>query len=127
MQLVLPKNYIEIDQEEMMYLEGGFTGLYNGVVATGINIAVNAVLGSLIGGPSIRVVINAIGTSRLKSTFRGYALKWLSIQAANRLTGAVMGAIFGFMSFSVGSSLAKLWDRYDTNPNNGICGMPNWF
>lgn len=39
MNMVVPKSHVVMSNEEMQYTDGGweFTGLYNGVVAFGIN------------------------------------------------------------------------------------------
>ncbi len=124
MELVLPKNYVEIEEEEMMYLDGGwqFTGLYNSVVAFGINAIVNGIMG----GETASTVMRILGSNRTRNEIAKYAAKYLGARAANSLAGRIVSAIFGFSSWSIGSACAKLWDKYDTNPNNGICGAPNW-
>ncbi|MGF3113630.1 hypothetical protein [Facklamia sp. P9177] len=44
MELVLPRNYVEIEQEEMMYLDGGLS-LYKWTLSIPVNAAFNALLG----------------------------------------------------------------------------------
>ena len=48
MELVLPNNYVALDQEEMMYPDGGLS-IHNGVLSFGINAAVNATLAYFMG------------------------------------------------------------------------------
>ena len=43
MELVLPNNYVALEQEEMMYLDGGLS-IHNGVLSFWIKAAVNGVL-----------------------------------------------------------------------------------
>ena len=49
MELVLPNNYVTLEQEEMMYLDGGLS-IHNGVLSFGINAAANATLAYFMGG-----------------------------------------------------------------------------
>ena len=56
MELVLPQNYVEIEQEEMMYLEGGWSrseakSFVYGIIASGVGaLAGKAISKSMIGG-----------------------------------------------------------------------------
>ena len=52
MELVLPNNYVALEQEEMMYLDGGLS-IHNGVLSFGINAAVNATLAYFMGGVEV--------------------------------------------------------------------------
>ena len=120
----LPTTYSTINNEEMMYIDAGweFTGLYNDVVAFGINAIVNGIMG----GGTVKTVMRILGGSRSKKEVAGYAAKWLGVRVANSLAGKIIGAVLSLSTWSFGSACAKLWDRYDTNPNNGICGKPRW-
>lgn len=124
MEMILPVTYSAINEKEMMYIEGGweFTGIYNDVAAFGINVIVNG----LMGGGTVKTVLRILGGNRSKKEVAGYIAKYLGVRAANTLAGTIIGAIAGFASWSFGSACAKLWDKYDRAPNNGICGRPTW-
>ena len=79
------------------------------------------------GGGAVSFVKKVLSASSIKNGLKQYIGKYLSVQATNRIIGLVWGALYGFLSWSIGSAAAKLWDRNDTSPNNGICGMPAWF
>ena len=117
MELVLPQNYVEIEQEEMMYLEGGLS-LYKWVVSAPINMAFNGLLG---GGTIslIRGYIAKNGTRVATKEIFKVASKWLGVRAANYIAGTIVGNLLKFSGWmSVGDVAANLWDRYDINPNN---------
>lgn len=77
MELVLPNNYVVLEQEEMMYLDGGFS-IPRWPVATAINIAFNGVLG----GGAISLVRNYIrnyGLRRVTSAIAGAAARYVGV------------------------------------------------
>ncbi|WP_103981647.1 hypothetical protein [Helcococcus massiliensis] len=123
MELVLPQNYVEIEQEEMVYLEGGLS-LYKWVVSAPINMAFNALLG---GGTIslLRGYIARNGKTIVKNEIFNVTKKWLGVRAANYITGTIVGNLLKFSGWmSVGDVVANLWDSYDLNPNNNRL---NWF
>lgn len=95
MELVLPRNYVEIEQEEMMYLDGGF----------GVKLLMS--------------FIRRNGSAAARKKFNNVLIRFVSTRVANTVTGLVLGAINGFLSFSVGAAVTTIWDRNDTKPNNG--------
>lgn len=117
--LVLPQNYLEISDEEMTYLDGGFA-IPNWVVAGGINIGIAAITG----GGAVKLLtafIRRKGSAAAKAALRKVLTRFIATQAANRVSGLVIGAINGFLSWSVGSAVATIWDRNDVRRNNGYC------
>lgn len=115
--LKLPKNYVEIEEEEMMYLDGGFQ-VHNSIVSFTVNCIFNAITG----GGTVSFIRKLIGSQGIKKNIIKATKKWLSAQADNRICGLVLGALSGFLSWSIGSFAAKIWDRADTILNNGYCG-----
>ena len=117
MELVLPQNYIEIEQEEMMYLDGGLS-LYKWVVSGPINIAFNG----LLSGGTISLIKGYIakkGRTVVTREIFKVVSKWLGIRAANYISGTIVGNLLKYAGWmSVGDVVANLWDRYDVNPNN---------
>ncbi|HEU8643558.1 TPA: SPH_0224 family bacteriocin-like peptide [Streptococcus pneumoniae] len=114
MELVLPNNYVVLEQEEMMYLDGGFS-IPRWPVATAINIAFNGVLG----GGAISLVRNYIrnyGLRRVTSAIAGAAARYVGVRVANRVAGFALSAINGFAAWmSIGDAITTIWTNNDVN------------
>lgn len=114
MELVLPNNYVVLEQEEMMYLDGGFS-IPRWPVATAINIAFNGVLG----GGAISLVRNYIrnyGFRRVTSAIAGAAARYVGVRVANRVAGFALSAINGFAAWmSIGDAITTIWANNDVN------------
>ncbi|VLU00697.1 Membrane protein [Streptococcus pneumoniae] len=114
MELVLPNNYVALEQEEMMYLDGGFS-ILRWPVATAINIAFNGVLG----GGAISLVRNYIrnyGLRRVTSAISGAAARYVGVRVANRVAGFALSAINGFAAWmSIGDAITTIWANNDVN------------
>ncbi|HET8037265.1 TPA: SPH_0224 family bacteriocin-like peptide [Streptococcus pneumoniae] len=114
MELVLPNNYVVIDEEEMMYLDGGFS-IPRWPVATAINIAFNGVLG----GGAISLVRNYIrnySLRRVTSAIAGAAARYVGVRVANRVAGFALSAINGFAAWmSIGDAITTIWANNDVN------------
>lgn len=114
MELVLPNNYVALEQEEMMYFDGGFS-IPRWPVATAINIAFNGVLG----GGAISLVRNYIrnyGLRRVTSAIAGVAARYVGVRVANRVAGFALSAINGFAAWmSIGNAITTIWANNDVN------------
>ncbi|VPV56720.1 Membrane protein [Streptococcus pneumoniae] len=114
MELVLPNNYVALEQEEMMYLDGEFS-ILRWPVATAINIAFNGVLG----GGAISLVRNYIrnyGLRRVTSAIAGAAARYVGVRVANRVAGFALSAINGFAAWmSIGDAITTIWANNDVN------------
>ncbi|HHG8395019.1 TPA: SPH_0224 family bacteriocin-like peptide [Streptococcus pneumoniae] len=114
MELVLPNNYVVLEQEEMMYLDGGFS-IPRWPVATAINIAFNGVLG----GGAISLVRNYIrnyGLRRVTSAIAGASARYVGVRVANRVAGFALSAINGFAAWmSIGDAITTIWANNDVN------------
>ncbi|CGH09581.1 SPH_0224 family bacteriocin-like peptide [Streptococcus pneumoniae] len=114
MELVLPNNYVALEQEEMMYLDGGFS-IPRWPVATAINIAFNGVLG----GGAISLVRNYIrnySLRRVTSAIAGAAARYVGVRVANRVAGFALSAINGFAAWmSIGDAITTIWANNDVN------------
>ncbi|VPV48632.1 Membrane protein [Streptococcus pneumoniae] len=114
MELVLPNNYVVLEQEEMMYLDGGFS-IPRWPVATAINIAFNGILG----GGAISLVRNYIrnyGLRRVTSAIAGAAARYVGVRVANRVAGFALSAINGFAAWmSIGNAITTIWANNDVN------------
>ncbi|CAG6230602.1 Uncharacterised protein [Streptococcus pneumoniae] len=114
MELVLPNNYVVLEQEEMMYLDGGFS-IPRWPVPTAINIAFNGVLG--VGAISlVRNYIRNYGLRRVTSAIAGAAARYVGVRVANRVAGVALSAINGFAAWmSIGDAITTIWANNDVN------------
>ncbi|HEX0413166.1 TPA: SPH_0224 family bacteriocin-like peptide [Streptococcus pneumoniae] len=114
MELVLPNNYVVLEQEEMMYLDGGFS-IPRWPVATAINIAFNGVLG--VGAISlVRNYIRNYGLRRVTIAIAGAAARYVGVRVANRVAGFALSAINGFAAWmSIGDAITTIWANNDVN------------
>ena len=114
MELVLPNNYVALEQEEMMYLDGGFS-IPRWPVAVAINIAFNGVLG----GGAISLVKNYVSKHGLRwvtSAVAGAAARYVGVRVANRVAGFATSAINGFAAWmSIGDAITTIWANNDIN------------
>ncbi|MEG0710281.1 MAG: hypothetical protein RR481_08600 [Longicatena sp.] len=124
MTLQLPNNYLEIEEEEMMYLDGGFS-LPNWAVAGGINMGVNFAASLIMGGGGgialAKAAIRAVGTRTFTNTLRDTLKKFIAIRAANAVAGTLVVFITGSGGWSIGSAAANWFDSRDKNRNNTWC------
>ncbi|MGV3354518.1 hypothetical protein [Streptococcus orisratti] len=111
MELVLPKNYVTLDQEEIMYLDGGLS-VPNGALAFGVNSAINATIAYFMGGGGgialFKAAIKAVGRQTFTRYLRGALVDFIGVQAANRISGTVVGFVLGTGGLSVGGILHNL-------------------
>ena len=114
MELVLPNNYVALQEEEMMYLDGGFS-IPRWPVAAAINIAFNGVLG----GGAISLVKNYVrkhGLRWVTSAVAGAAARYGGVRVANRIAGFALSAINGFAAWmSIGDAITTIWANNDVN------------
>ena len=114
MELVLPNNYVALEQEEMMYLDGGFS-IPRWPVAVAINIAFNGVLG----GGAINLVKNYVrkhGLRWVTSAVAGATARYVGVRVANRVAGFATSAINGFAAWmSIGDAITTIWANNDIN------------
>ena len=112
MELVLPNNYVALEQEEMMYLDGGFS-IPRWPVAVAINIAFNGVLG----GGAINLVKNYVrkhGLRWVTSAVAGAAARYVGVRVANRVAGFATSAINRFATWmSIGDAITTIWANND--------------
>lgn len=127
MELVLPKNYVEIEQEEMMYLDGGWS-VPKAVVSFAVNGLVNTIAAFFMGGgggiSTLKLAIKSVGRKKVTDKFRTGLSKFISIQLANRISGIIIGLITGYGGFSIGGLVANYLDnsRFDGDRRLGWIG-----
>lgn len=119
---VLPQNYVELTEDEMMYLDGGIS-LPDSVVGFAINSGINFALAVWMGGGGgyalARAAIARIGAGQATRFFTRALTRFVSIRIANAIGGGIVGTILGVGSLSVGGVIAKNWDAHDRHKNNG--------
>lgn len=116
MALQMPSNYVEVTEDEMMYVDGGAS-----IPGWAISFAVNAVVNGMMGGgavTSVRTIFRAVGKSGFKRIVKSTLRRFVSVQTANRLAGSLSGAAYGFLSFSVGGYVFSQLNRRDKKPYN---------
>ncbi len=118
MDLVLPKNYVEVTEEEMMYLDGGGLGKQwwnkRGNVATVIDVAAAAIAGwgAISSALAVRKLLKTNVGKRLTS---GVAIQ-LSRQFGSAVGHAFSGALnigLTAINLSIGGIAAYGLDRVD--------------
>lgn len=94
MELVLPNNYVAIDEEEVMYLDGEFS-IPRWSVAVAINIVFNGVLGR--GAISlVKNYVRKLGLRWVTSAVARATARYVGVWVANRVAGFATSAINGF-------------------------------
>lgn len=104
MEIVLPRNYVEIEQEEMMYLDGGSFSIPTWSVSGTITAATYAFLAAA-GG--------AVATGGLKVVLGSMSLR-------NTLAAGIVKAV-GASGIKVGNALVSSWLR--TVVSGGVSGV----
>lgn len=121
MELVLPQNYVEVTEEEMMYLDGGIS-VPKWAVAGGINAGVNLAAAWITGGGGIalaKAAIRAVGQRAFTNTLKSALGRFIATRIATTIAGTVVGFVLGSGGYSVGGAVANYWDARDRNRNNG--------
>ena len=127
MELVLPNNYVEVEEEEMMYLDGGW--VYRGAVAGLIDWGIMLTPAGALCAP-----IKYMGRSAAKQLIRRYAstlssgIRWVAQSllglSFNLSTGRMLSIIMGnaFCLTSIGGVCGLILDAADGRVNGRIGG-----
>ena len=114
--LVLPQSYIDIENEELEYIDGGLDIISVKWAAAIINTAIGAVVGSI----GISGYIAAYGRAQARRIFTRTVVSRLSAWGAGKLAMWASGAIEVALNvLDMGTTIANYIDRYDYAPNNG--------
>ena len=118
--LVMPSNYAVMNEEEMMYVEGG--GFWEKAIYHGVAFATNCAFNAILGGGTIGLVWKVIQTK--KDVIVGAIIqalsKWLNARVVNHWVGTFFGCIFDYGITSAGGALAEALDRADGKNDNQI-------
>lgn len=122
MTLELPVNYVDVKNNEMEYVDGGFAldimtvGLAGSLIDSGISAAIRATGYN----GSIQTYITKFGAGVAKKLFEGIIENKLKAIGAGKFVTFVETALDTAMtSGDVGLSVAKSIDAVDAKPNNG--------
>lgn len=117
MEMILPNNYVEIEEEEMMYLDGGYSINWSrSTTGRVLDVAIGAISCGFSLWVSYKYLVNFLG----KNTMKTYITK--SITRVGIYTGmASTVATFAMtlLNFSVGGAIAYALDRFDRSGLNG--------
>ena len=101
----------------------GELSLHKKFFSFGINAAVNATMAYFMGGGGgialFRAAIKAVGRQTFTRQLRRALISLVGVQAANRISGTVVGFILQSGGLSVGGMLANWLDSGDKYPRNG--------
>lgn len=118
-QLQFPTSFVEIDRDEMEYVDGGAIGVWKAGwwIDTGITV-VGAVVGLVGIAGGVREILrrNAKGLI-IQATSK--ALRKAGLSAGGWAVSTMVGMLERFADFSIGVAIAKAWDRIDGYPNDG--------
>ena len=110
-ELAMPTSYVDIDRDEMEYVDGGFY-IPTSVISFGVNCFVNGVLGGGAVG-TLRTMVRALGKQGSINVIKNALRKWVSVQVANKVAGFLGGQLMGYLTFSVGGFVSTMLDKYD--------------
>lgn len=126
--LVMPSSYAMMDEEEMMYLEGGIS-IYNWLVAGVINLTIDLLVvggarkaASFFAGQVKKYGAKAAGFYMSEKLRKQMIAKGIAAGVAAGLCGiAAAGITILTWAVDPGGQLASFIDSKDCNPNNGCC------
>lgn len=119
MTLKLPTNYVDVDREEMEYVDGGASGIPKWLFKSGFNVFVSTIASGF-GG--IGALILAVGKSEAKKIFKRNAAKSTVMIAIGTFLGSRVldkAIDFALDVLDPGSFVANWLDSIDHNRNNG--------
>lgn len=120
MEMVLPACYVVIEEEEMMYLDGGFS-IIKGVFKTACIVGATAALTVLSGGISIAGLRTVLGSYSMRKGLAASIVKAagvLGIKAGNALQSKLISSL-------AGASLNDLFGWVFTKYIDGLDGKIN--
>lgn len=119
-ELVMPSSYVDIDCEEMEYIDGG---VWNSVSNIGRAIDIAIWAGGIVTG-----TIGLVGSVKeiLRRNARGLVvqstkalLTKVGLSAAGFLASSIVSGLTLFLNMSLGGGIAMALDMVDKNRNNG--------
>ena len=118
--LQLPNNYVEIDRDEMEYVDGG---QWNSVANVGRALDIVIWAGGVVTG-----IVGIVGSVReiLRRNARGLVvqatkplLAKVGLSAAGFAASSIVSGLLLFLDLSLGEAIANVLDRIDKNRYSG--------
>ena len=115
--LAMPKSYAVMDQDEMMYVEGGYYIDWSVESATKWFNGIAAIAGVWLGGTAtVSALIRKVGKNKAIKVWTELAIYFGVKKTTAKKVGKVISA---FTGISIGGGLAKALDYIDKTGTNG--------
>jgi hypothetical protein len=119
-ELQLPERFVDVDREEMEYVDGGFA-IGKDFAASAFNVAIGIAVGGGVG--AIQSFIINKGKQEAKRIFTRTVTSKLIAWGANNLAWIVGTAVsFALDYCNIGNAIATYIDNHDTYHGNGWLG-----
>ncbi|WP_028042335.1 hypothetical protein [Candidatus Stoquefichus massiliensis] len=117
MTMNLPRNYVEIEEEEMMYLDGGYSIDWSRkTTARFIDVAIGAITCGFSLWMGYRTLVNFFG----KKTMKQYITRAITrVGIYIGMASSIANFAMTLLNFSAGGAIAYALDRYDRTGTNG--------
>ena len=117
-ELSLPKSYAILEQEEMMYLDGGLRVMTVGAAGSIFNIAIGLIVGG--GAGAIATYLKKKGAKEAGRIFTKTIVTRMTAVGLKTLGSTIGGIVAVVLEFTdIGTNIARRLDRIDKNKNNG--------
>jgi len=113
--LAMPKNYVEINSEEMTYIGGGLR-IAEDKFALWANATIIVTCFLFTGGATVGKLVTKFGWSKVKKVIKRELVK-KGVTSAGATT--VCDLLDLYMSWSAGKAIAYLCDKYDSTGDDG--------
>jgi len=115
--LSMPKNYVEINSEEMTYINGGWTTICSESTLTkAVDAAVIIATFSLSGSWKVSQLVAKFGWTKVKAAVKTALIAKGISEAKSKMICDLMTCITGW---SIGAGVAYLTDKYDASGDDG--------
>jgi hypothetical protein len=116
--LILPRNYVLMDEEEMTYVEGGFrlkSSTFAFIIDTSITV-ISALcgIGSAVG--MIREILRRNSKGAIM-VLTSTALKYAGISLASSTISAIYSILSAVSNYTIGNGLAWCVNHFDKDPS----------
>lgn len=116
--LVMPSNYAIMDEEEMIYVEGGISCKKLGKIIDGAITIISFICGV---GSGIKMISTLLkrGKPGAIMVFTSTALKWAGISLASGTISGLYNILSTFTDYTIGKAIAYGLDKIDRVKNDG--------
>ncbi len=119
MALQLPSSFVDVERDEMEYVEGGHTDIIpDWVLGTAINVGIGFLTDGIASG--VAGFIRAKGLAQAEKIFTATVTSKLAAFGLSKLAGWVVPAVsFAMCAADIGGTIARYIDAHDAYPNDG--------